>query len=83
MFGAWLQQQRIHIRMTGNTGSFRLNGLRPADLQSLGSGIRIQSHILGLERCRMISVLLQYATERRSQNTFPDIATCSGKHKGI
>ena len=66
--------------MTGNPGRFGLYSLCPPDFQSLGGSIRVQGHVLSLERSRMITVLQENTTQGGSQDTLSHIAPGSGKH---
>ena len=83
MVALGLQQQGVHIRMTGNACRLCLNSLSTSDLESFRSGIAIQRHILSLEGCRLIAVLLEDPTEGCSYDTFADIAACTSEHDGM
>ena len=77
------KEQRVHVGMTSHAGRLGLHRLSPPNLQPLGSGIRIERHILGLERSRAKAVLLKNSAKSRCNNAFPHIAACSGKHNGM
>ena len=47
---AWLQQQRIHVRMGLDSLCLGLLRLGPADFRAFRSDPGIQGHVLGLER---------------------------------
>ena len=78
-----LQQQRIHVRVTGNAGSLCLYRLCTAYLKTFGSGIRIERHVLRLEGSGLIAVLPEDTAESSSQNTLAHIASGTYQHKGF
>ena len=77
MVRLWFQQQRVHIRMTGNACCFGLNCLGAAYLQSIRSDKRVEGHILGFEGSRLITVLSENATEGGSHDALADVAARS------
>ena len=77
------QEQRVHIRMTGNTSSLSLYCLSAPYLQTLWGGIAVERHVLGFERGRLIAVLQEDATESRRNDALTDIAACSCQHQGV
>ena len=83
MIALRLQQQRVHIRMTGDACSLSLNSLSPSDLQSLWCRIAVQRHILRLKGSWLVAILLEDTTEGCSNNALADIAACSCKHNGM
>ena len=80
MVALGLEQQGIHIGMAGDAGGFGLDGLRPADFQPFGRSKRVQGHVLGLERRRIVPVLTEDAAEGRGEDAFAHVAAGSGKH---
>ena len=83
MVGVGFQEQRIHVRMTGDACCFGLYGLGATNLQPLRSGIGIECHILSLERCRTIAVLLKDTTQGGGDDALANIAACSYEHDGV
>ena len=78
-----LQQQGIHIRMTGDACCLGLNSLGSAYLQTLRSGVGVERHVLSLEGSRVVAVLLEDATEGRSYDALANVATRSCEHNGV
>ena len=76
----WLKQQRIHIGTALHSGRLGLNRLSTAYLQTVGRGIGVQSHILGLERGGRITVLPEYTAQSGGNNTLADITARTGQH---
>ena len=83
MVALGLQQQRVHVGMTGYAGSLGLHGLRPTYLQAVGRGIRVECPVLRLEGCRVVAILQKDATECRCQHALADIAACTSQHQGV
>ena len=80
MVALGLQQQGVHVRMTRNARSLSLNSLSASYLESFWCSIRVQCHILSLERCRLITILTEYPTESCCNDTLTDIAACTCEH---
>ena len=80
MVRAGFEQQRVHIGVAGNAGSLSLNGLRATYLQAIGSGVRVERHILRLEGSRAVAVLTEYTAQGSSYHALANIAARSGQH---
>ena len=78
-----LQQQGVHIRMTGDACCLCLYGLRTSNLQSLRCGVGVECHILCLEGCRLIAILTEDATEGCSDDALAYIAACTCEHQRV
>lgn len=81
LVGVGFQQQRVHVRMALHAGGFGLHDLRPAHLAAVGRHIGVQGHVLGLERCGVVSVLAENAAESRGEQAFAHVAARSGEHR--
>ena len=83
VLGVRLQQQRVHIRGAGQFGGFRLHRLGASYLQSVGSGIGVERHVLCLEGSRSVALLQEYAAEGCGKNALAHIAARAYKHHGV
>ena len=83
MVALGLEQQGVHIRMTGNAGRLGLHCLGPSDLQPFRSSKRVEGHILGLEGGGGVSVLQEDAAQGCGEDTLAHVAAGSGKHHGM
>ena len=75
-----LEQQRIHVGMARDAGSLGLDSLGATDFKALGRGVGVECHILGLERCGAVAVLLKDTAKGGSHDTLAHVAARSGKH---
>ena len=78
-----LQQQRVHVRMTGNAGGLGLHSLSTTYLQPFRCGVGVQCHVLRLERCRRVAVLLEDAAQSCRDNALANIAASACQHHGV
>ena len=69
--------------MARDASYFCLNSLSTTNLQAFRSGVRVESHVLRLKGCRMISVLQEDTTESSSNDALSYITARSGKHDGM
>ena len=69
--------------MTGNACRLSLYRLGAPNLQSLGSGVAVQRHILCLEGRRVVAVLLKNTTEGGGDDALADITACSYEHDWV
>ena len=76
----WLQEQRVHVRMTRNACCLGLNSLCTANLEAVGCGIGVERHVLRLEGGRLVAVLPENAAEGSSHHALAHIAARSGQH---
>ena len=66
--------------MARYTCGFGLDGLSTTNFQSFRSSVGIECHILCLERCGLIAVLLEDAAEGGSNDALSHITARPGKH---
>ena len=66
--------------MTGHAGSLGLYGLGSSYLKSVLGGKGVESHVLGLERGRRVSVLQENPAKSCGYDAFANVASGSGKH---
>jgi hypothetical protein len=76
-----LQEQGIHIRLTGDASSLSLHSLGATYLQPIGRGIGVEGHVLRLERGRLIAVLQKDSAKRSSENALTYIAARTHEHQ--
>ena len=76
-----LQQDGVHLDGRFDAGSFRLGHLGAAHLQPFAGGIRIQRHVLRLERRDFQAVLMQDAKHGRAEHGFADGRAGPLKHQ--
>ena len=75
-----LQKHRVHFHDGIYTGRFRLGHRRASHFPAGTSHIRIQRHILRLERSRQIPILRENPAKSRTQDTLTYMRTGSLKH---
>ena len=78
-----LQQQRVHIGVARDSSGLGLNGLGAPDFKAFGRRIGVQRHVLGLERCRAVTVLLEDAAQGCRDNALAHVATCPSQHHRV
>ena len=66
--------------MTGNPCSFSLYRLGTSYLQTFRCSIRVQGHVLRLERSRTVTILLEDTAECGSKNTLAYVAASTCQH---
>ncbi len=76
----WFQEYGIHVGMARYASGLRLHRLRASYLESVGRGVGIQGHILGLERSRIVTVLTEYSAETGCDKAFAHVTAGSGQH---
>ena len=81
MVGIRFEQHGIHVRVARYAGRFGLHGLRPPYLKPFGSGVRIERHVLCLERSRAVTVLPENAAQSRCQYALAHVAPRTGQHE--
>ena len=74
------EQQRVHIGIAGNTRSLGLDSLRAANLQTIRGCVRVERHILRLERGGTVAVLTENAAQGSSNHALAYIAARSRQH---
>ena len=76
-----LQQNRIHVAVRIlKTGGFGLNGLSHGDLRPGACGLRVEAHVLALERGNEISLAEEDPAYGRYRDGFPCIGRGSDDH---
>ena len=78
-----LQQQRVHVGMTGNTSSLGLHSLRTSYFQTFRCGIAVERHVLRFEWGRGVTVLLEYAAQGGSKYALANVASRTSQHHGM
>ena len=71
--GGGLEQDGIHAGVRLDPGGLCLHYLRPAHLAAVLGDEGVQRHVLALERCHAVAVLLQNAAESRRQQALSRI----------
>ena len=66
------QQHRVHVDRGNHTRRFRLDRLRPPDLEPILGHSRVQREVLRLERSDSQPLLFENPAQRRDQNAFAD-----------
>ena len=80
--GSRFKKDGIHQNGRLYSRCLRLNNLCPAHLKTFACDVRVQSHVLGLERSHIVSVLTEDAAERRTEHALSGVGHCSLDHDG-
>ena len=78
-----LEQQRIHVGVRFQSRGLCLHRLRPANLQPVRRGKRVERHVLRLERGGGVAVLFEYTAQGRGKHAFAHVAAGAGKHHWV
>ena len=77
------EQHGVHVRRAGHARRLGLHGLRPTNLQSVGRGVRVERHVLRLERCRAVAVLTEDAAQGGRDDALAHVAARAGEHQRV
>ena len=83
MVRLWLEQQGVHVGVRGDARSLGLHGLGAAYLQPVGSGVRVEGHVLRLEGRGGVAVLSEDAAEGCGEDALADVAARAHEHQGV
>ena len=83
MVALGFQQQGVHVRMAGDACGLGLDSLGATYLQTIGCGVGVEGHVLGLKGGGMVAVLPEYTAEGCSHDAFANVAASTGEHDAI
>ena len=74
------QEKWVHVGVTRNASSLCLYSLGTANLQTFGSGVGVQCHVLRLEGSGMIAILQEYTAQGCGKDALAHITASSCQH---